>query len=161
MSLFSQQLKKGKVGEELAYNYLIARGWEVEDVSNNEEYFSLDIDFLAARNGISTSIDVKTEAAMARTGNMFIEDEIIYKDGREAKGWLHYSKAEYIWHINPQNGMAFAYNLEEMREFIKKNYVRTAPCRDKHKTVKGKLVKPEVYKNSGYWYQEINLREIF
>ena len=48
MSLFSRQLKKGKVGEELSYNYLIAKGWEVEDVSNNEENFILDIDFLAA-----------------------------------------------------------------------------------------------------------------
>ena len=161
MNLFTRQLKKGKVGEELAYNYLIARGWEVEDVSNNEEYFSLDIDFLITRNGISTSIDVKTEAAMARTGNMFIEDEIIYKDGREAKGWLHYSKAEYIWHVNPKNGVAFVYRLEDMKEYLRKAPRRWGTCRDGYKTVDGRLVKPEEYKNSGYWWQEMNLREIF
>lgn len=110
MSLFTRQLKKGKVGEELAYNYLIARGWEVEDVSNNEEYFSLDIDFIAAKDGNSVSLDVKTEEAMSRTGNMFIEHTITYQDGRMAKGWLHYSKAEYIWHINPDNGVALLTN---------------------------------------------------
>ena len=161
MSLFSQQLKKGKVGEELAYNYLIARGWEVEDVSNNKDYFGLDIDFLAARNGISTSLDVKTEEKMSRTGNMFIEDMITYQDGTPAKGWLYYSKAEYIWHINPQNGVAFAYKLEEMREYLKKAPRNWGYCRDKYKTVDGRLVKPEEYKNSGYWWQEMNLREIF
>ena len=161
MSLFSQQLKKGKVGEELTYNYLIARGWEVEDVSNNEEYFSLDIDFLAAKDGNSVSLDVKTEEAMSRTGNMFIEYTLNYLNGKTAKGWLHYSKAEYIWHINPDNGVAFAYKLEEMKEYLRKAPCRWGTCRDEYKTVDGRLVKPEEYKNSGYWWQEMNLREIF
>ena len=161
MSLFSQQLKKGKVGEELAYNYLIARGWEVEDVSNNEEYFSLDIDFIAAKDGNSVSLDVKTEEAMSRTGNMFIEDTITYQDGRMAKGWLYYSKAEYIWHVNPKNGVAFVYRLEDMKEYLRKAPRKWGTCRDGYKTVDGRLVKPAEYKNSGYWWQEMNLREIF
>lgn len=161
MSLFSRQLKKGKVGEELSYNYLIAKGWEVEDVSNNEEYFSLDIDFLAAKDNISVSLDVKTEEAMNRTGNMFIENTITYQDGRSTGGWLYYSKAEYIWHINPDNGVAFAYRLEDMKKYLRKTPCKWGTCKDGYKTIDGRLVKPEEYKNSGYWWQEMNLREIF
>ena len=144
-NLFNEQLKKGKVGEELAYNYLITRGWEVEDVSNNEEYFSLDIDFLAAKDGNSVSLDVKTEEAMSRTGNMFIEDAITYQDGRMAKGWLYYSKAEYIWHVNPKNGVAFVYRLEDMQDYLRKAPRKCGTCRDGYKTVDGRLAKPAAY----------------
>ena len=161
MSLFQRQLKKGRVGEELSLNYLINKGWNVEDVSANEEYFNLDIDFIAEKNGTTVSLDVKTEEAMNRTGNMFIETGITYLDGKYKGGWLRYSKAEYIWHINPVNSMAFAYRLEDMKEYIKKNRCKMGSCRDEYKTVDGCLIKPEEYKNSGYWWQEMNLKEIF
>ena len=161
MNLFERQLKKGRVGEELSLNYLTNKGWNVEDVSKNEEYFSLDIDFIAEKNGTTVSLDVKTEEAMSRTGNMFIEHTLNYENGKIAKGWLFYSQAEYIWHINLDNGVAFAYKLKDMKEYLKKSPIKWGTCRDENKTVDGRLVKPEEYKNSGYWWQEMNLKEIF
>lgn len=161
MNLFQRQSAKGQVGETLALNYLTSKEWKVEDVSKNENYFDKDIDFLVEKEGASTSIDVKTEDKMSETGNMFIEWGINYSNGKYKGGWAHYSKAEYIWHINPKTSTAFAYRLEDM-----KKYLRTAPekwgtCQDGYKSVDGRLVKPEEYKQSGFWWQEMNLREIF
>ena len=44
---FGQALAAGRVGENLAAQYLTAIGYQIEDVSKNKEYFSQDIDFLA------------------------------------------------------------------------------------------------------------------
>lgn len=161
MNLFQRQSKKGKVGEDLAYNYLLNTGWEVEDTTGNPAYYDIDIDFLMEKDGHSTSLDVKTEEAMTRTGNMFIETGINYANGKYKKGWLYVSKAEYIWHVNPDTGVAFAYRLEEMNEYLKKSTPKWGTCNDEFKTVDGRLVKPEEYKVSGNWWQEINLKEIF
>ena len=161
MNLFQKQSKIGKIGEDLALNFLLNTGWEVEDTTGNEQYFALDIDFLMEKEGYSTSLDVKTEVAMTRTGNMFIETGINYADGKYKPGWLYVSKAEYIWHVNPDTSVAFAYRLEEMKEYLKSSTPRWGNCKDGYKTVDGRLVKPEDYKVSGNWWQEINLKEIF
>ena len=37
MNLFQEQLKEGKVGETLVYNWLTSRGYHVYDVSNDAD----------------------------------------------------------------------------------------------------------------------------
>lgn len=37
MNLFQQQLKEGKTGEELVYNWLTSRGYHVYDVSDDAD----------------------------------------------------------------------------------------------------------------------------
>ena len=69
----SIQDRIGIRGENAVYNYLIQEGYQVEDVSENPEFWQLDIDFLITKDGCSKSIEVKNDTALGRTGNLYIE----------------------------------------------------------------------------------------
>ena len=161
MSLFERQLAKGKVGEGLVCQYLQNKGWEVEDTTENPAYFKKDIDFLVKKDNLNMAIEVKTEAKMNQTGNMYIEDKLVYEDGREADGWWHYCEADYMWHVNPATQTAFVYRADEMKKYITWHYCRYARCNDGFKEVYGYLVPVEKYKQTDNWWQVVDLREIF
>ena len=61
MNLFQQQLKEGKAGEGLVYNWLTNRGYHVYDVSNKAEWQTKDVDFLAFSADDILKIEVKKD----------------------------------------------------------------------------------------------------
>lgn len=61
MNLFQQQLKEGKTGEELVYNWLTSKGYHVYDVSDNDEWQKRDVDFLAFSADDILKIEVKKD----------------------------------------------------------------------------------------------------
>ena len=63
MNLFQEQLKEGKVGETLVYNWLNSRGYHVYDVSNDADWQAKDVDFLAF------SADDVLKIAVKKDGN--------------------------------------------------------------------------------------------
>ena len=61
MNLFQQQLKEGKTGEDLVYNWLTSRGYHVYDVSDKDEWQKRDVDFLAFSADDILKIEVKKD----------------------------------------------------------------------------------------------------
>lgn len=61
MNLFQQQLKEGKTGEELVYNWLTNRGYHVYDVSDDVDWQAKDVDFLAFSADDVLKIEVKKD----------------------------------------------------------------------------------------------------
>ena len=61
MNLFQQQLKEGKTGEELVYNWLTSRGYHVYDVSDDADWQKRDVDFLAFSADDVLKIEVKKD----------------------------------------------------------------------------------------------------
>lgn len=61
------------VGEIRAFDYLSNSGWEVSDLTQCENYFDKDIDFLITAGQEQHTIEVKWDSKIAETGNMFIE----------------------------------------------------------------------------------------
>ena len=61
MNLFQQQLKEGKAGEDLVYNWLTNRGYHVYDVSDNVKWQAKDVDFLAFSADDILKIEVKKD----------------------------------------------------------------------------------------------------
>ena len=61
MNLFQQQLKEGKEGEELVYNWLTNRGYHVYDVSDDADWQAKDVDFLAFSADDVLKIEVKKD----------------------------------------------------------------------------------------------------
>ena len=61
MNLFQQQLKEGKAGEELVYNWLTSRGYHVYDVSDDADWQAKDVDFLAFSADDVLKIEVKKD----------------------------------------------------------------------------------------------------
>jgi Uncharacterized protein conserved in bacteria len=73
---FKDDNKIGKRGEKIFSEYLKARGIRCEDVSDNKEYQSQDIDFLVESKtepGKMVSFEIKNDTRIAETGNIFFE----------------------------------------------------------------------------------------
>ena len=147
MSWF-KDLSAGKAGENKAAQLLEQRGWNVEDVSQNKEYQQKDIDFIVAKDGIETTIEVKTDAQMARTGNFFIEIE----QGNK-KGWYYYCEAEFLFYLDSQNRIFHIFKFEDLREYMRtyNSKLRTASLKDGYRTIYGTLVS---YSSFFSWLRE-------
>lgn len=66
-----------------------ARGYSVEDVSNNPDYWHKDIDFIiTSPTGAVKTFEVKWDGCINRTGNLYLELTNIHSRG--GKGWFNF-----------------------------------------------------------------------
>ena len=127
MDDFYSSLSTGKVGEQLVKTALEARNHKVEDVSDDWNYRRADIDFLLTnKQGQKTTLEVKTDAASERTGNVFIENYNSNIKSHNLEGWFNYCEAEYICFLQPHNKQAFIVAFDELRQNIQENSYRSA-----------------------------------
>ena len=127
MDNFYSDLNRGKQGEILAAKALEGRGHKVIDVSNDWKYRRKDIDFiLTNKQGQTTTIEIKTDAASEYTGNVFIEYTNTNNEQHNYLGWLMYCEAEYIGFIQPNNKKAMIVSLDELKKNIQENSYRIA-----------------------------------
>ena len=73
----------GKQGESLFKEIMIARGYDVKDVSNNPEYWYKDIDFIitSPTTGETKSFEVKWDSRINQTGNLYLELTNVHSKG--------------------------------------------------------------------------------
>ena len=138
MATFQQQLKVGNIGEAAIASYLTSRNWQVTDTTKNESFFALDIDFIANKGAESRTIEVKTDTAIARTGNLFLE--ISQDEGSSRKGWALTSEAQYLFYYDLQNKICYCFFMEDMRKATQNSAYRKARCFDNHFTRVGVLL---------------------
>lgn len=94
MNLFQEQLKEGKVGETLVYNWLTSRGYHVYDVSNDADWQAKDVDFLAFSADDVLKIEVKKDNNANWSGNVICELVSDMKTGKD--GWFRTCKADRL-----------------------------------------------------------------
>lgn len=94
MNLFQEQLKEGKVGETLVYNWLTSRGYHVYDVSNDADWQAKDVDFLAFSADDVLKIEVKKDNNANWSGNVICELISDMKTGKD--GWFRTCKADRL-----------------------------------------------------------------
>lgn len=117
--LFTQQNKQGKQGEQLVREYLEVRGYKVNDTSNN---YGLHTDLQLTRvDGSIFTAEVKYDARMEKTGNLFLEHEILYVDRDMDKGWIHKTQADYIFYINAKTGRTYIFDWKKLKKLIVEN----------------------------------------
>ena len=127
MDNFYSDLNRGKQGEVLAAKALAERGHKVIDVSDDWDYRRKDIDFiLTNKQGQTTTLEIKTDAASENTGNVFIEYANSNNEKHNYLGWLMYCEAEYIGFIQPNNKKAMIVSFDELKQNIKENSYRIA-----------------------------------
>jgi hypothetical protein len=69
---------------------MAAKGYEVVDVSNNEEYWGKDIDFIvtSSTTGITKTFEVKWDYWTGKTNCIFVEIANIHSKG--GQGWFKF-----------------------------------------------------------------------
>lgn len=111
----------GGLGETLFRQIKERDGCRVIDVSEDPTYWGSDIDFLVRNGESETTYEIKTDRAMWKWGNLFLESVIEFTDGDSPqfiKGWIRKSKADTLIYIDAdvenKNGR---YILKDVRHF--------------------------------------------
>jgi hypothetical protein len=80
----------GKRGERLFKEIMESRNYTVQDVSNNPDFWSKDIDFVitSPTSGEVKTFECKWDSRINRTGNLYLEITNIYSKG--GKGWFEF-----------------------------------------------------------------------
>lgn len=73
ITVFKDLLAKGHKGEALVANLFQALGYEVQNVANDQVYFSKDIDLIATKGDEQLLLEVKADSRVAATNNVVIE----------------------------------------------------------------------------------------
>ena len=147
-------------GEQKAYDYLTSKYWIVLDLTENEEYFDKDIDFLAIRNGRKHTIEVKWDSKIATTGNMFIETITDIDNNR--RGWYQFITADFMFYGDSVNDLFYVFRIQDLKEFVQRHQFESRKAVDVNdygkikKVSQGLLVPIDAFMQE-YRVQVINL----
>lgn len=120
----------GRQGELLFKNIMEERGYEVQDVSGNPEYWDLDIDFVitSATSGETKTFEVKWDSRINTTGNLYLETANIHSKQWNREGWWQHCQADYLAYGDAAAETFYIIPMAELRERVKKLPTRTAQC---------------------------------
>lgn len=118
----------GKLGEQLFKEVMEARGYEVQDVSNNSAYWHRDIDFVitSPTTGEVKTFEVKWDTRINRTGNLFLERANAHSD--DGRGWYEFCEADYLAYGDAVSGQFYMIPLLDLRIRVKQLAYREAKC---------------------------------
>lgn len=121
---------EGKRGEKLFQKIMEGRNYIVEDVREDPEYQIKDIDFLVTSptSGLTKSFEVKYDARIHRTGNLYLEIENIFSTQWRREGWWLHCEADYIAYGDQQVNIFYIIPREELEDRVKKLPTRIAHC---------------------------------
>ena len=157
-SYFVLKNKEGKQAEQLVKDYLTDRGYTVQDVSEEQDNYQNDIDFIVQKDGRTSKIEVKLDTRLAETQNIAFEDVFYLKDKESGQtetreGYYHYSQCDFLIFVSPVDNSLYMVHfakLKEQEETLqqefksKKFYSYTDKCQ---KTMK--VISVEVLKANG------------
>lgn len=157
-SYFVLKNKEGKQAEQLVKDYLTGRGYTVQDVSEEQDNYQNDVDFIVQKDGRTSKIEVKLDTRLAETQNIAFEDAFYLNDKETGQtetreGYYHYSQCDFLIFVSPVDNSLYMVHfakLKEQEETLqqefksKKFYSYTDKCQ---KTMK--VISVEVLKANG------------
>lgn len=135
----------GDEGERAFAELMKKNNVKTDDVSDNPEYWVKDIDFIITdRYGNERTIEVKNDACMSKTGNLYIETFNPRSIGQQ--GWFNFTEAEILAYEDANNKIFYFITLENLRNYINTNKqnikIAGTPDGSKGYLVKLKEIKP-------------------
>lgn len=142
MANFKKDNELGKIGENLVILYLEYHGYKPKDISDDYE-FHTDL-LLTRENGTTFYAEVKYDTRICKTGNMFLEHDINYSDGRREKGWIHKTHADYLFYVEADTYRCHVFNYKKLYSILEgKDFkLPTKTCNDGYKHMTGICIQP-------------------
>lgn len=113
---FTKQKAIGDRGEEAILAYF-SEEWHIEKAHFAQQKKGIDFNFQHRRDGISCTIELKTDTRAHETGNAFVET---YSDFPRKKGWAYTCQADYLFYYLPQDGLIYVFLPNKIRELLPK-----------------------------------------
>lgn len=109
-----------------------ARGYDVVDVSNNPDYWYKDIDFIitSPASGITKTFEVKWDARINSTGNLYLERTSTFtkEEGIKGLGWFEWCEADFLVYGDAVSQQFYVIPMKELRKAADTLPYRSASC---------------------------------
>ena len=120
-SYFVLKNKEGKQAEQIVKDYLTDRGYTVQDVSEEQDNYQNDIDFIVQKDGRTSKIEVKLDTRLAKTQNIAFEDVFYLKDKETGQtetreGYYHYSQCDFLIFVSPADKNLYMVHFRKLKE---------------------------------------------
>lgn len=104
------------------------RGYVVNDVSSNSDYWYRDIDFIitSPTTGAVKSFEVKWDSRINSTGNLYLELTNIHSKG--GQGWYKFCEADYLAYGDAVSKVFYVIPMAKLKERVKQLPQRYAQC---------------------------------
>ena len=110
-------MTNSKQGEQLFIQFIEQLGHIVEDLTADREFQIADIDFkITSPSGITKYFEVKYDAKINSTGNLFVEFFNAHNYG--GLGWYEFCKADFISYGDAHTNTFYCFLLEDLRQLI-------------------------------------------
>ena len=118
----------GKIGEDLFEQRMKNKGYQVQNVSADPQYWGQDIDFLitSPTTGLTKSVEVKWDSKINSTGNLYLE--FVNKNSEGCGGWFEFCQADYLAYGNAKANTFLVIPMQELRERVKRLPQRVGFC---------------------------------
>lgn len=113
--------KEGKQAERLVKDFLLNRGYTVQDVSEEQENYQDDVDFIVQKDGRTSKIEVKLDTRLAETQNIAFEDVFYLKDKETGQtetraGYYHYSQCDFLIFVSPADNSLYIVHFAKLKK---------------------------------------------
>lgn len=121
-------MNTGKQGEALFKQIMQSKGYQVQDVSDNPDYWYKDIDFIitSPTSGLTKTFEVKWDSKIGQTGNLYLELTNVHS--KCGQGWYKFCEADYVAYGDARAHLFYILPLGQLRERVKQLPQRMAQC---------------------------------
>ena len=117
----------GKIGEDLFQQQMEAKGYTVQNVSEDPQYYYKgDFIITSSTTGETKIFECKFDNKIDRTGNLYLE--IVNKNSDQCIGWWERCSADYLAYGNAKTGRFLIVDMQELRERVDKLPKRMGFC---------------------------------
>ena len=111
-------MNSGRQGELLFQERMKELNYKVQDVSNNPDYWSKDIDFLVTSptSGLTKTFECKWDSRINNTGNLYLELTNVHSKG--GRGWFNFCEADYLAYGDSQAQVFYVIPLAALKERV-------------------------------------------
>lgn len=123
-------MANGKQGEALFSQRMRGCAYQVQDVSDNPNYWGKDIDFIitSATSGLTKSFEVKWDSRINSTGNLYLELTNVHSKQWNGEGWYKHCEADYLAYGDERASVFYIIPFSDLKERVKELRPRTASC---------------------------------
>lgn len=111
---FGDQNRLGKKGENLIRQHF-TKDWHITPSTMADQKRGIDFYFQHRLDGISCTVEVKTDSKAQKTGNGFFE---IYSALPNKKGWAHTCQADYFFYLLPQDRLIYVFRPSDFPRLL-------------------------------------------
>lgn len=150
----------GEIGEQWFYDYVTKKQGFTTIPTGKDKYLGIEkkIDFICLHPKKDKVLrwEIKTDARMSKTGNMFVEN---FDDkANKSLGWLHTTESNYMCYIDYTNKKMYFFEVAALREYVDSHSLRKASCYDKASDGSNRTIEREGYlvniDKFGQWCKE-------